>query len=540
MKTLWILGNQLNKSLEGFNEIDPKKDVILLIESKERSQWRKVHKQKLVLIFSAMRHFAEELKESGYLVDYREADSFTEGLEEHVKKYNSKICLVHEPTDYFIGKLFNQMEISNAKTLKEFSDECMDDSSGKIFEEGFAKIFKKIDFKILSEKPLFLVGKNDWPDYLPKEKSWKQEKVYQRLRKEHKVLMNGDRPMGGKWSYDTENRKPPKEGLRFEEPLKFTPDKITKEVIAKVQNQYSHNFGEADSFSWPVTREEALEVLGHFIDRRLKTFGYYQDAMITQDPFMSHSLLSGAINIGLITPKEVIEKAEKAYHEEKAPLSAVEGFIRQILGWREYIRGVYLRSMPEYEKTNYFDHKNSLPSYYWTGKTELHCAATAVKEVMTNGYNHHIQRLMVLGNWANLLRVRPQEVSDWFLEVYVDAYDWVVLPNVLGMALYADGGMMSTKPYVSSGKYIQRMSNYCETCSYDINDKTGEQACPFHSLYWTFLEDHRGLLGSNPRMRLMYANWDRQKEENRKALLKKGRELLRKAKEKSATSGGKD
>ncbi len=500
MKTLWILGNQLNKELAGFKEIDRKKDVILLIESKKRSQWRNVHKQKLVLVFSAMRHFAEELKEAGYTVDYRKTHSFAEGLKEHLKDYDSEICLLHEPTDYFI-------------------------------EKDFDKLHKIINFKILSEKPLFLVGKKDWEKYLPKDKSWKQEKVYQRLRKEQNILMEGDRPVGGKWSYDTENRKPPKEGLRFEEPLNFLPDEITKEVMEKVSWEYPDHFGEMESFSWPVTREESLKALEYFIYQRLKTFGDYQDAMITDDPWMSHSLLSGAINIGLITPREVIEKAEKAYHDEKAPLSAVEGFIRQILGWREYIRGVYLRSMPEYEKTNYFDHQNPLPSYYWTGKTDVFCVATAVTEVIKNGYNHHIQRLMVLGNWANLLRIRPQEVSDWFLEAYVDAYDWVVLPNVLGMALYADRGLMSTKPYVSSGKYIQRMSNYCDACDYDINDKTGDRACPFHALYWTFLEDHRQLLGRNPRMRLMYANWDRQKEENREALLKKGRALLKKAKE---------
>jgi len=511
MKTLWILGNQLNKELVGFKEIDRKEDVILLIESKERSRRRKVHKQKLVLVISAMRHFAEELKSVGYTVDYRKSESFTEGFGEHLRDYESDICLVHEPTDYFISRLFNQQEISD-----------------KNFEKKFEKIRKKINFKILSEQPLFLVEKKDWEKYLPKDKSWKQEKIYQKLRKEQKVLMEGDRPVGGKWSYDTENRKPPKKGLSFEEPLEFSPDEITKEVMEEVEKEYPDYFGELESFSWPVTRKEALRGLDHFIDQRLKTYGDYQDAMLMKDPWMSHSLLSGAMNIGLITPLEAIEKAEEAYHEEKAPLSAVEGFIRQILGWREYIRGVYLRSMPEYEKINYFDHQKPLPSYFWTGKTNLNCVKTTVKEVLENGYNHHIQRLMVLGNWANLLRIRPQEVSDWFLEAYVDAYDWVVLPNVLGMALYADGGLMSTKPYVSSGKYIQRMSNYCDVCDYDINDKIGERACPFHALYWTFLVDHRELLGTNPRMRLMYANWDRQKEENREAILKKGRGMLSK------------
>ncbi|NBG87175.1 cryptochrome/photolyase family protein [Isachenkonia alkalipeptolytica] len=536
MKTLWILGDQLNKELAGFKEIDPKKDIVLMIESKERSRLRRVHKQKVVLIFSAMRHFARDLIAEGYRVDYREAPSFTKGLEEHFNKYNSTTCLVHEPTDYFISKLFDQKINSIDKLTKDVLDKDFSSSSKIKFEENFSKMYDLIDFKLLSEEPLFLVPKKDWGNYLTKNESWKQDKVYRRLRKEFNILMDGDRPLGCKWSYDTENRKPPKEGLHFEEAIKFIPDRITREVMAKIQEEYSDYFGETDSFSWPVTRKEALEALNHFIDRRLKTYGDYQDAMLTENPLMSHSLLSGAINIGLITPKEVIDKAESAYHQKKAPLPAVEGFIRQILGWREYVRGVYLRSMPKYEKVNYFGHQRSLPEYFWTGKTDLHCVATAVMEVKKSGYNHHIQRLMVLGNWANLLRIRPQEVSEWFLEVYADAYEWVVLPNVLGMALYADGGLMSTKPYVSSGKYIQRMSNYCDSCHYDINDKAGEKACPFHALYWTFLEDHRGLLGSNPRMRLMYANWDRQKEENRDALLKKGRELLKEAKAESPTS----
>lgn len=502
MKTLWVMENQLNVNLEGFRQINRHSDVVLLMESRDRSLWKREHKQKLVLVFSAMRHFAEELEGKGYKVDYRNVDNYAEGLKDHLATYPSEKFLVHEPTDHRIRNMIEKELLSSGKVKTE----------------------------MLSERPLFLVEKKDWEIYLPEGELWKQDQVYRRLRKEREVLMEKGRPIGGKWTFDSENRKSPTKGLTFSEPIQFPPDKITLEVMNHVEMEYSDHFGDLKNFSWPVTRENALEALQQFIDHRLATFGDYQDAMMHGNPWMSHSLISGAMNMGLLSPEEVIEKAEEAYHQEKAPLSSVEGFIRQILGWREYIRGVYLRSMPEYEKVNSLDHQNPLPSYYWTGETDMNCLSTVVKEVIENGYSHHIQRLMVLGNWANLLRINPQEVSDWFLEAYVDAYDWVVLPNVLGMALYADGGLMSTKPYVSSGQYIHRMSDYCESCYYSISEKTGEKACPFHALYWLFLEDHRDLLEKNPRMRLMYANWGKQKEEQKIEIITKGRSLLDEAK----------
>ncbi|HSR04867.1 MAG TPA: cryptochrome/photolyase family protein [Proteiniclasticum sp.] len=502
MKTLWVLENQLNENLDGFKQINQKSDVVLFMESKDRALWKGEHKQKLVLVFSAMRHFAAELEDKGYEVDYRIVDNYSEGLKAHLAIYSSEKFLVHEPTDHRI------------RTMIE----------NELFSSG------KVKTEILSERPLFLVEKKDWEIYLPQGEMWKQDQVYRRLRKERGILMEKGRPIGGKWTFDSENRKSPTKGLTFSEPIQFPPDKITLEVMNQVEKEYPNHFGELKNFSWPVTRGNALEALDQFIEHRLVTFGEYQDAMMQGKPWMSHSLISGAMNMGLLTPEEVIEKAEEAYHQKKASLSSVEGFIRQILGWREYIRGVYLRRMPEYEKVNCFDHQNPLPSYYWTGKTDMNCLSTVVKEVIENGYSHHIERLMVLGNWANLLRVRPQEVSDWFLEAYVDAYDWVVLPNVLGMALYADGGLMSTKPYVSSGQYINRMSDYCESCDYSISEKTGDKACPFNALYWLFLEDHRDPLEKNPRMRLMYANWDKQKEEQKIEIITKGRTLLDEAK----------
>lgn len=505
MKTLWILENQLNENLEGFRMIDRQRDVVLFIESRDRTLFKHEHKQKLVLVFSAMRHFAMELKEKGYTVDYRKADNFSVGLRDHFVNYPSKKCLIHEPTDHRIRTMINKELIYAENIMTE----------------------------ILSERPLFLVEKKEWDFYLPQGQLWKQDEIYRKLRKERGVLMEKGRPIGGKWSFDSENRKSPQKGLTFPESIQFPVDSITQEVIDQVEKEYSDHFGELKNFSWPVTREDALKVLKLFIEQRLVTFGDYQDAMIQGNPWMSHSLLSGAINLGLLAPAEVIKMAEEAYHQGKAPLPAVEGFIRQILGWREYIRGVYLQSMPEYENVNFFNHQNHLPAYYWTGETKINCVSTTVNEAIKNGYNHHIQRLMVLGNWANLLRVRPQNVADWFLEAYVDAYDWVVLPNVLGMALYSDGGLMSTKPYISSGQYIHRMSNYCESCYYAINEKVGEKSCPFHALYWLFLEDHRDLLQKNPRMRLMYANWDQQPIEIKNQLIARGRMFLAEAKNES-------
>jgi deoxyribodipyrimidine photolyase-related protein len=285
------------------------------MESKDRSLWKEEHKQKLVLLFSAMRHFAVELEEKGYEIDYQEVDNFAEGLNDHLATYPSERCLIHEPTDHRIRTMIEKELVSSGKVKTE----------------------------ILSERPLFLVEKKDWEIYLPPGESWKQDEVYRKLRKERRILMEKGRPIGGKWSFDSENRKPPPKGLTFPEPKPFPPDKITLEVMDKVEKEYSDHFGELKNFSWPVTRKDALSALEQFIDDRLATFGDYQDAMMQGHPWMSHSLLSAAINIGLMTPEEVIIKAEQAYLQGKAPLSSVEGFIRQILGWREYIRGVYLR-----------------------------------------------------------------------------------------------------------------------------------------------------------------------------------------------------
>lgn len=492
MKTLWILGNQLSKQLEGFQYIDPQADRIVMIEANSRSRWKKYHKKKLVLIFSAMRHFAKELQNHGFQVEYYISESFGTAWKEHLEKHKTSEIILHLPTDWKMRKLLEQWieeQTKNGMTISQL------------------------------EENLFLVKEEEWNKHLPDSKTWKLDGVYQKLRRQYKVLLEGDKPIGGKWSFDAENRKSPKPGLQFAKPLIFSPDDITREVIEKVNTDFPENPGTTDSFHLPVTRAQAEEVLEHFLRFRLQTFGEYQDAMLENNPYMSHSLISSAMNIGLLDPLHAIRKAEEAYQEGKAPLAAVEGFIRQILGWREYIRGIYLRKMPDYKHVNAFQHERPLPDFFWWGDTKMNCLHHCVKEVLQNGYNHHIQRLMVLGNFANVAGIQPQEVAEWFNVMYTDAHDWVVLPNVLGMALYADHGTMSTKPYISSGQYINKMSNYCKGCRYQVSEKFGESACPFNSLYWDFLMRHQEVLRDNPRMGLMYQLLDKM-EDTEKAAIK--------------------
>lgn len=495
-RTLWIFGHQLNVGLPGFSNLHKERDQILMIEAYSHSTWKKYHKKKLTLILSAMRHFARTLEEEGYQVDYKKSSTFQEGFREHRETHQPSEVIYHVPTDWKMRS-----------ALKKWSEEIRKDG---------------ITVLSFEESPLFLIGEEEWNSLLPAHKTWKLDTVYRTLRKRFAVLVDGNEPVGGKWSYDSENRKPPNKGLSFVEPTTFVPDAITEEVMKEVETQFPDHPGTTDEFSLPVTHEHAEQALKHFITARLGTFGDYQDAMIEQNPYMSHSLISSSLNIGLLDPLSVIQEAERAYEDGFASLASVEGFIRQILGWREYIRGVYLRTMPSYEFVNEFKHDFTLPAFYWNGDTKMNCIHQCVSEVVDNGYNHHIQRLMVLGNFANLLGVNPQELSDWFNTMYTDAHDWVVLPNVLGMALYADGGRMSTKPYISSGQYIHKMSNYCKSCFYHVKERVGEKACPFNALYWHFIMRNARKLSDNPRMKMMYRILEKMTEEDQQMLWKQG------------------
>jgi deoxyribodipyrimidine photolyase-related protein len=485
MKTvLWLQDSQLSRPFVENCQLDKRRDVVVLMEVAERMTWHHYHKQKIVLILSAVRHFAGELRDAGYQVEMYTAPTFVAGCAAVIESdwYNEPVrWLVPLPTDWDWRQ---KIETALRTTLPSF--DCV-----SLHEEDF----------------LFYVPYHEWSERLSKNKKWKLEPVYEALRREFAIFMDGGQPLGGKWNYDVENRKPAKAVDRFIEPLLFPPDELTKAIIAEVEVTYRDHPGRLTTFIWPVTRAQALQSLHHFIDNRLADFGDFQDAMISGQPFMAHSLLSASVNLGLLHPHEAITAAEQAYRAGRAPLAATEGFIRQILGWREYVRGVYIAAGPAYKTRNTFHHERPLPALYWGAPTDMNCLRTTVDELLESGYSHHIQRLMILCNFALLAGLEPHAVNDWFNQMYVDSYDWVVTPNVIGMGLHADGGMMSTKPYISSAQYIKKMSDYCNSCTYRPDVRHGDTACPFNALYWSFIQRTETQLAGNRRMQMMQAVW---------------------------------
>jgi deoxyribodipyrimidine photolyase-related protein len=338
------------------------------------------------------------------------------------------------------------------------------------------------------------------------------------MRRKTGLLMDGDKPAGGQWNYDAENRKPPRRGEPIPRPLSFEPDAITGEVLALVAARFGGHIGRLDGFDFAVTHEDAMRQRAHFLRHMLPRFGDYQDAMLTGEPFLWHSILSPYLNAGLLDPLDLCRAAEEEYREGRAPLNAVEGFIRQIIGWREYVRGIYWREGPDYTARNFLNATRDLPGFYWTGDTDMHCMAQAIGETIDHAYAHHIQRLMITGNFALLIGADPLQVQRWYLEVYADAYEWVEAPNTLGMSQFGDGGLLASKPYASSGAYINRMSDYCRHCRYDVKQRVGDDACPFNALYWDFLARNRGKLGNNQRLGMPYRNWDKMDDATQDAL----------------------
>ena len=335
------------------------------------------------------------------------------------------------------------------------------------------------------------------------------EDFYRLMRRNTGILMDGIAPAGGQWNYDAENRKPPAKAMTYPPPPAFAPDTITTEVLALVAARFGGHFGDLLPFSHPVTRDQALAALDDFIRHRLPRFGDFQDAMVAGEDHLFHSQLSAAINCGLLLPLEVCRAAEAAYRAGAVQINAAEGFIRQILGWREYVRGIHWIAGPDYTARNHLSATRDLPDFYWTGDTDLRCLSEAIGATKRNAHAHHIQRLMVLGNFAMLIGTDPVQIHEWFLAVYDDAYEWVETPNVIGMSQFADGGLMGSKPYAAGGAYINRMSDYCRGCRFDVKQRTGPDACPFNSLYWDFLARNRETLGSNHRLLRMYDGWDR-------------------------------
>ena len=480
-----ILGDQLSHQIASLRDINIDTDIVLMAEVSAEVTYVKHHKRKIAFLFAAMRHFAEELRRAGTKVIYRCLDDQNNGgsLESELKQVIasrkiSKLVLTM-PGEYRLMETMRswQSTLDVAVELRE-------------------------DDRFLCSLDKF----NKWADG---RRQLRMDFFYRDMRRDHNVLMDGGEPVGGKWNFDSDNREPPVAGMVFPPPLQFVPDKITNDVLALVSEKCADHFGDLDDFGFAVTREQALAVLDHFVDQRLNNFGKYQDSMILDEPWVYHSHIGFYLNAGLLLPAEVISAAETAYHGGHVPLNSVEGFIRQILGWREFVRGIYWLKMPEYADLNFFEAKRDLPEFYWSGETKMLCLAQAVGATKKYAYAHHIQRLMVLGNFALLAGLSPEQVNEWFLIVYADAYEWVELPNVSGMALFADGGYLASKPYAAGGAYINRMSNYCKHCHYKVSQKNGASACPFNYLYWDFLIRNRSKLKDNARLGMMYRSLDR-------------------------------
>ena len=487
-KLILILGDQLSLSSPCLQNISLQNDRVLMIEAAHESTAVWSSKQRIVLFLSAMRHFAKKLKDLGIPITYL-------SLNDPIHSGNSIVERLASFITEFKPKQLVMLDAGEWRLNQEISAFC----------KGI-----KLPVSII-EDPHFLCSRQDFQTFSKGKKRLVMENFYRLMRRRENILMDGESPIGGEWNFDSENRKAfgSKGPQGIQQPLRFVPDAMTQSVIQEVSQYFADHPGSLHTFAWPVTREDALAALQDFIQHRLVTFGAHQDAMWTDEVFLSHALIASSLNLKLLDPREVIESAEAAYKNGSASIQSVEGFIRQILGWREFIRGMYWADMPAMKDANHFEHTRPLPSWFWTGKTQMHCMQEVITDTLENGYAHHIQRLMVVGLFGLMAELNPTEVSDWFLSVYVDAVEWVELPNVMGMALFANGGRFTSKPYVASGAYINRMSNYCKQCPYQPEQKAGEQACPITQLYWNFLDKHEQDFASNPRTTLMIKNLQR-------------------------------
>lgn len=489
-----VLGDQLSHNLASLKDMDHKTDVVLICEVTEEATYVRHHQKKIAFLFSAMRHFADELKAKGIPTDYIALDdpdnsgSFKGEVARAIKRHGATSISVTFPGEYRVWQDMLTWDAEFGVPVRIYEDDR------------------------------FLCSRESFADWAEGRKQLRMEFFYREMRRRHDILMNGDEPEGGQWNYDKSNRKPAKQGLKIPAPTQLPHDAITKDVLALVAARFSDHFGDLEPFHFAVTRADALQVLNDFIQIRLPNFGDYQDAMLEGEPWMYHSHLSFYINCGLLDPMECILAAEVAYRDGSAPLNAVEGFIRQILGWREYVRGIYWLKMPEYGELNALQASRDLPDFYWSADTAMNCIRQCVTETRQNAYAHHIQRLMVLGNFALIAGLDPVQVNAWYLIVYADAYEWVELPNVSGMILFADGGYLGSKPYAAGSGYINKMSNYCKNCLYKVGDKVGETACPFNYLYWDFIMRHQARFRKIPRMAMMLKTLDRMSSDHKQAI----------------------
>lgn len=492
-----VFGDQLNADSALFDDFDDDRDVIFMAEAAGEATQVPSHKQRIALFLAAMRHFRDERRAEGRPVCYAALD-------------DESNC----------GRLSGEIRRA-AEALKPQRIRCVQPGEWRV-QHGLQVVAGQLDtaLDILPDRH-FLCPPEDFTNHAEGRKTLRLEYFYREMRKRHAVLLDEDgKPEGGSWNYDADNRESFSRTGPGELPqaLRFEPDDITRAVLDLVEERFPDHPGSLDSFAWPVTATDARRALDDFITERLPNFGKYQDALWAGEPFLYHSLLSAALNLKLLDPRDAVIAAEKAYREDRAPLNAAEGFIRQILGWREYVRGIYWRFMPGYGERNHLKATSSLPDFYWDGDTPMACLRDVIEQVLDHGYSHHIQRLMVTGLYALLLGVRPQEVHEWFLAVHVDAVEWVELPNTLGMSQFGDGGIMASKPYAASGKYIDRMSNFCDDCPFDPAEATGDRACPYTTLYWDFLLRNRERLDGNRRFSLQLRNSDRLSDSRKKAI----------------------
>ena len=486
---VWVLGDQLSATQAALASTSPADARVLLVESSSVLAHRAYHRQKLVLVWSAMRHFAEELRAAGWRVDYCIGEGFGDSLRAWIQDHGITELRLMQPA-----------------------------------ERGFQSSIEALNLPVSVrwlDSNAFLWSRAAFAAWAAPYRQLRLELFYREGRRRFGVLMEGEgataQPLGGQWNFDHDNRRPPTKGLRGPEPLWFEPDAITRAVIERVQALDQQRQGEGkhalpgqlDHFRWGVTRQQALQVLDRFIDTRLAGFGPYQDAMVAGEPNLWHALLSPYLNLGLLHPLEVIRRLEREGLQRAVPLAGLEAVIRQILGWREYTHGLYHWFGADYGASNHLEAQTPLPAWLEHGHSGMACMDTVLQELAESGYAHHIQRLMVLANYGLLAGLNPQAFTAWFHRQFIDGYDWVMQTNVLGMGLFADGGRLASKPYAASGNYIRRMSTYCQGCRYDVKRRHGENACPFNSLYWDFLARHRERLRGNPRMALVFKQLDK-------------------------------
>ena len=493
-----VLGDQLTPSIAALKAADMDRDIVVMAEVAAETGYVAHHPKKIAFVLSAMRKFAARLQADGWRVCYTRLDdednagSIGGELLRRAEEHGAKEVLATEPGEWRLIEALRDHPL----TLH------------------------------IQQDDRFICSHSEFETWAEGRKSLRMEYFYREMRKKTGLLMDGDDPAGGAWNFDSDNRKSPPKGLEGPEPPRFEPDGVVRQVLDLVEARFSENFGKLRPFRFATDADEAETALDHFIAHALPCFGDYQDAMVRGQDLLFHSLLSPYMNVGLLDPLEVCRRVEAAWQAGDVPINAAEGFIRQIIGWREYVRGIYFLEGPDYTSRNALDHTRKLPALYWGGETRMRCLRECVDVTRREAYAHHIQRLMVTGNFALLAGVDPGAVHEWYLEVYADAYEWVEAPNTIGMSQFADGGIIASKPYVSSGNYIAKMSDYCKSCTYGVTVKTGEGACPFNLLYWHFLIRHRERFEDNPRMAQMYRTWERMDAEKRETVLSEAEAFL--------------